>query len=361
MSSESFDVVIIGGGPAGAAAAITLGQHHFRTAIIERSDYCLPRVGETLPPVIRNILTSLDVWQSFLAHRHVESYAIRFAWGGPEPLERNHIYNPYGSGWHVDRACFDRMLAARAANLGSILLTKAHIKHVSKDHGSGWQVEVMQHDQSRRIHAPFLINATGRTSLNYTWLPRRSNIVDHLLSIVCIYPLVAEPYTLIEAEPLGWWYSAPLPRRRLIVAHMTDADLLASDGCNVSEYWRRHLSEARLTHARTGHQRSEPIQLKVVPACSLIRSPVYGPDWLAAGDSCMAFDPLSGHGVYNALKGGILSAEAIIARFEGKSESLFEYARWVNSQFLGYLQTRRVIYSKEQRWPQSTFWHRRHD
>ena len=142
---------------------------------------------------------------------------------------------------------------------------------------------------------------------------------------------------------------------------MTDADLLASDGCNVSEYWRRQLSEARLTHARMGHQQSEPTQLKVVPACSLIRRPVYGPDWLAAGDSCMAFDPLSGHGVYNALKGGILAAEAITARFEGKSESFVEYARWVDSQFLGYLQTRRVIYSKEQRWPQSTFWHRRHD
>jgi flavin-dependent dehydrogenase len=359
-SSEPFDVIIIGGGPAGAAAAITLGRRHFRIAIIERSAYCTPRVGETLPPAIRSLLTSLGVWQHFLADAHVESFAIRLAWGGPDPIETNHIYNPYGSGWHVDRACFDRMLAVTAANVGAILLTESHIKRLSQDQGAGWEIDVLQDKQSRCIRAPFLIDATGRTSANPTWLPRSFNIMDRLIGVLYIYPLVAEPYTLIEAEPRGWWYSAPLPHGRLIVVHMTDADLFASAGYNLRDYWQRQLSEATLTYRRTG-TRDALIEPKVVSAASVIRRPVCGTDWLAVGDACIAFDPLSGLGVYNALRGGILAAEAIIARFDGNRESFAEYAGWVNSQFSNYLQTRRIIYSKEQRWAQYPFWRRRHE
>lgn len=289
----------------------------------------------------------------------MESFAIRFAWGGPEPLETNHIYNPYGSGWHVDRVSFDRMLAVTAAKLGTILLTETRITSLSQDNVAGWKIEVHQRDQSLCIHAPFLIAATGRTPSNPTWLPCFFNRVDRLIGVLDIYSVDAEPYTLIEAEPCGWWYSAPLPHGRLIVAHMTDADLFTSAGCNPRQYWRRKLPQATLTYARTGSQ-SALIEPKVVSAASLIRRPVCGMDWLAAGDACVAFDPLSGRGVYNALKGGILAAKTIIAHLDGKRDSFAEYEGWVNNQFSSYLQMRRRIYSKEQRWTKYPFWRRRH-
>jgi flavin-dependent dehydrogenase len=48
--SEDFDVVILGGGAAGSAAAIQLAQRGFEVALLERSRYGGRRVGETLPP-----------------------------------------------------------------------------------------------------------------------------------------------------------------------------------------------------------------------------------------------------------------------------------------------------------------------
>ena len=358
-SSESFDVIIIGGGPTGAAAAITLASRGFHIAVIERSAYSTPRVGETLPPAIRSSLINLGIWQRFLEDGHIESFAIRSAWGNPEPRESDHICNPYGSGWHVDRVRFDRMLATAASNAGAILITQARIKHLSQHHRCSWEMAVSQHKRSYCLHTPFLIDATGQTAAIPTGLPRSFHVVDRLIGIVCFLARVAEPYALVEAEACGWWYSAPLPDGLLVVAYMTDADLFAAAGCNLSDYWRHRLDEAKLTYTRIGAQTAltEP---KVVSAASLIRRPIYGSDWLAAGDASVAFDPLSGQGVYNALKGGILAAEAVIARFEGNNESFTEYSEWINTQFSNYLQMRSTFYGKEQRWPHSVFWRRRH-
>ena len=108
--SESFDLVIIGGGPAGAAAAITLASKGFRIAIIERSNYSMLRIGETLPPSISRFLIDLGVWNLFLKGDHIKSFAIRSAWGSKKLHDSIHIYNPYGSGWHINRTRFDEML-----------------------------------------------------------------------------------------------------------------------------------------------------------------------------------------------------------------------------------------------------------
>jgi flavin-dependent dehydrogenase len=357
-SSKSFEVIIFGGGPAGAAAAITLARCGIRTAIIEHSDYSTLRVGETLPPVIYNILTQLGVWQHFLEAGPIESISIRSAWGSAKAFDSDHIYNPYGSGWHIDRACFDRMLIKAASNVGAILFTETHISNLSHDHLSGWEVTIQRDKCSDYLMAPFIIDATGQRSAIPIGLFRSFRVVDRLIGILRYSTRLAKPYTLIEAEADGWWYSAPLPGDRLVVVHMTDADLLAGSDFNTSDYWNHKLVQAPLTFARTGQQHFLT-QPKILSAASLIRSPVCGTDWLAAGDACVAFDPLSGRGIYSALKGGILAAEAAIAKFQGDNNAFTEYSARINSQFSNYLHMRSAIYNKEQRWCHTTFWRRR--
>lgn len=358
-SSESFDVIIIGGGPAGAAAAITLVHNGFRTAIIERSNYSTFRVGETLPAAIRSLLISLGVWQRFVADRHIKSFAIRSVWGDSEQQEYCSIFNPYGSGWHIDRGLFDLMLATAAATAGSSLLTEARITHLSKDQILGWQVEVIQNNDHHSLSALFLIDATGQTAVIPVGLPRTFQVVDHLIGVVCFLSRIADPYILVEAIDTGWWYSAPLPHGRLVVAYMTDADILAASGSSPHDYCLLQLRKAELTCARIGSLRTLT-KPKIASAASVIRDPVCGTNWLSTGDASMAFDPLSGRGVYSAIRGGILAGKAIIGSFGGNTKSFSEYTQWINGEFSNYLQTRTEFYSKEQRWPKSPFWQRRH-
>ena len=142
--SECFDVVIIGGGPAGASAAITLAEKGFRIAIVERSSYNTRRIGETLPPSIRHPLSRLGLWQNFLEDKHLESFAIRSSWSISEAYERNHIFDPYGSGWHVDRAKFDIMLMIAAKEIGADIFTQSNITHISHEEGQGWRIIIVK-------------------------------------------------------------------------------------------------------------------------------------------------------------------------------------------------------------------------
>jgi len=358
-SSESFDVIIIGGGPAGAAAAITLTRSGFRTAMIERSNYSTLRVGETLPAAVRNLLIRLDVWENFLADEHIESIAIRSVWGDGKLHENDSIFNPYGSGWHIDRGLFDRMLARAAETVGCSVFTEARATHISKDKIFSWQVDVLQNNDHRCLNGDFIIDATGQTSVIPVDLPRTFHVVDHLIGVVCFLAQTAKPYILIEAIDSGWWYSAPLPHGRLVAACMTDAGLLAASGDSPYDYWQRQLRKAEQTCKRIESQ-IIVARPKTVSAATLIRHPVCGRNWLAVGDSSIAFDPLSGRGVYSALQGGTLAAEAIITSSCGNNDSFTKYADWLNDQFSKYLQMRSSFYSREQRWSQSPFWSRRH-
>ena len=63
---KSFDVIIIGGGPAGAATGLTiLKKPGISVGILEQSNYSKPRVGEVLSPGLRMMLEYFDVWNSF--------------------------------------------------------------------------------------------------------------------------------------------------------------------------------------------------------------------------------------------------------------------------------------------------------
>jgi 2-polyprenyl-6-methoxyphenol hydroxylase-like FAD-dependent oxidoreductase len=353
---ESFDIAVIGGGPAGSAAAICLSRIGVRTVLIERSSYATVRIGETLPPAIRGPLRTLGVWERFLEECPHESFAIRSAWGSTEPHENEHICNPYGPGWHVDRVGFDHMLAKAARKAGATLLTQSRVARLAMNDTAGWRLSILGPPRPRAFEARFLIEAAGRSAALPPVVPRFFRVIDRLIASVRLVASSTQPYTLIEAAESGWWYSAPLPGGRLIVAYMTDADLHAKMDPNTG--WCRELDRTILTRERVGSQQSlsEPM---IVSATSLLRQPVSGADWIAAGDAASAFDPLSGQGVYKALDGGIRAAQAVIDRFRGNVESFSEYVKWVNLEFSRYLQLRGAFYSMEQRWPSSLFWRRR--
>jgi len=118
----NFDALILGGGPAGTAAAIVLARSALKVAVLERTAYDTPRIGETFPPEICVPLQRLGVWESFRRAGHLPAPGIISCWGSDVPAENDFIFNPYGCGWHVDRSRFDRMLAEAAGQQGASVL-----------------------------------------------------------------------------------------------------------------------------------------------------------------------------------------------------------------------------------------------
>ena len=141
-SRSDCDVVVLGGGPAGAAAAITLARGGHSVAVLEKSHYEEPRIGETLPPSARLPLADLGVWESFLSAGHLPAPGVASAWGEDELYETHFIFNPHGRGWHLDRQRFDAMLAQAASDAGALLYCDARIASCLPVAG-GWEIDVI--------------------------------------------------------------------------------------------------------------------------------------------------------------------------------------------------------------------------
>jgi len=180
---NSFDVVVAGGGPAGAVAALDLTHRGFRVALIEQSTYESFRVGETLPPEIRKPLMEMGVWERFLASGQLESYGIRSAWETPAARHRDFLFNPHGCGWHVDRARFDAMLASAAADAGAELLVSAHVKSCTIT-GDQCLLDVASDGNNVTLSGRVLVDATGRKALLASRLGAQADVADRLIGAV---------------------------------------------------------------------------------------------------------------------------------------------------------------------------------
>jgi flavin-dependent dehydrogenase len=367
------DVIILGGGPAGAAAAITLARAGRSVVIIEKSHYERARIGETLPPAARPLLAGLAVWEPFLAAGHLPSPGVLSVWGEEELYETHFIFNPYGQGWHLDRQRFDLMLAHAAWQAGARLCCGAQVTSCLPLAGERWQVGftsgVTSSARQHQLRTTFLIDATGRAAV----LARRQGAkrlkADRLVGLAGVLVARARENdcpenecaacTLVEACAAGWWYSALLPRARLIAVYMTDADLLPRHRGLWRAFWHARLQQTTHTQARL-HACDLQAVPHVVAANSSRLDGVSGRGWLAVGDAAMAFDPLSSQGLMQALASGMRAGEALNSRFAGDLAAMCEYDIEANDVFRKYLRLRAIYYGREQRWPQSDFWQRRH-
>ena len=350
--TQSFDVVVAGGGPAGSATALDLSRRGFSVALIEQGKYEAPRVGETLPPLTRQRLTELGVWERFLACGPLQSHGIRTAWESSFPRHQDFIHHPYGCGWHVDRAGFDAMLARAAADAGAALFLSAHVKACTMT-GGQCQLDVGDDKGGVTYAGRVLVDATGRKALLASRQGSQADVADRLIGAVTFCKL-SEPaqWALIEAVEEGWWYSAPLPDARMVFAYMTDSDLWNAD------VWDELMGLAPLTFERAGCRKVPPPSM-VVSAGSLVRRPVVGPNWIATGDAALAFDPLSGQGVLKSIETGTRCAAAIARYSAGDLSALSAYDSWVQETYRAYLSERRQFYAGVLRWPSSQFWKRR--
>jgi flavin-dependent dehydrogenase len=364
-------VLVAGAGPAGSAAALDLSRRGLSVALIEQGNYETRRVGETLLPMIRQQLTALGVWERFLECGPLQSYGIRSAWEEPAPHHQDFIQNPYGCGWHVDRARFDAMLTCAAAHAGATQFLSARVRSCmkNKNDAGGWTLEVAQGDAILSLRGRMLVDATGRKAMLASRMGATAEVADRLIGAVsfCENSETAQ-WTLIEAVEDGWWYSVPLPSEGMVFAYMTDSDLWLNIDRKREERktdlkledrkWDQLLEQAPLTFERACRKPIPPPS-QIVSAASVVRSHVVGPDWMAIGDAALAFDPLSGQGVFKSIETGTRCAEAIARWFAGDSGALAEYETWVNETYRSYLATRTKFYASAQRWPNSPFWLRR--
>ncbi len=354
---QQLDVVVVGGGPAGAVVALQLSRLGLSVLILERSRYAERRIGEMLPPESRSLLESLGLWDEFLRAGHLASPGLVSAWETAEPIERDFLFNPYGTGWHLDRSRFDEFLIQQAVAAGTQVLTGVRLLDQPRHDGGRWELAISERDGARSISGRFLIDASGRSA----WLGRRLRIrrvaLDHLTGIIGFWPASQrrDCRLLQEAFEHGWWYSGLLPGGAAVAACMIDADTMPHDPSAMRDFCRRSLKMAPLTE-NACCQDGEPIDIRSVSANTSRLERLSGIGWLAVGDAAITHAPLSARGIRHALLSASRAAPVVVDFVRHERDSSADYCKWQEFEFRTYRQRHQQYYAQVTRWPNSNFW-----
>ncbi|WP_158800159.1 FAD-dependent monooxygenase [Pedobacter sp. L105] len=355
-------VVIVGGGPAGAATAIALAKHGIDAIVLETTLLTAFKPGETLPPNAGAIIGQLGLQELLDADEHHACTNNTVIWGKPEPETRYFFSETNGNGWHLDRPFFEQQLKNKAIEKGVSWLQGWKCEGWTP-YNNHLEVTVFNRDGDQRIiKAGFLVDASGRAATLARKKGLKRNSLDKLTGYYAELKNAAgklKGTTFIEAVCEGWWYASPMKNGDAIVTFMTDADLHQTSSAAVPQWLSDQLKQTCFLNQYMD-QPDQFFNIHVKPASTSFLEKPSGDRWLAVGDAICTYDPITSHGLTAAMGGAIYAATAIKSYLDGNPEAMAAYSYVQQEAFNNYLSMLQNHYSIEQRWNNSQFWKRRH-
>ncbi|WP_222166440.1 NAD(P)/FAD-dependent oxidoreductase [Edaphocola aurantiacus] len=374
-NKNKAEIVIIGGGVAGCTAAIALSGH-YNVVLIDKLAAPVARVGECLPPAARRIFRRLGLPENWAQDgagqvSSINSMGIQSYWGSDRVQIADHLRNPDGFGWHLDRQAFEVYLRKTALERGvqAIWPAKLHSAHYEQQRWHITTVDDMALNgrEMHHIEARLVIDASGRSSHFARKAGVARQIQDKLISCWAVLPDKEDhKLSTISAAANGWWYSSALPGNKRVLAFQTDADLVDRAALrNTSGYL--DLTQDNPQISALLERVDGAIDYRgTVAANSSCLEQFAGPQWVALGDAAMSFDPLSSQGMYNAMAGAMQLTELIqqtqvLTEHNLKNLDLFHttYTNQMNAIWQQYLRHKDLFYRQERRWSGEAFWRRR--
>lgn len=352
------NVLVIGDGAAGLAAAITLRQHNKKVIVVQRPvSQNNVQAGESMPAIALAALKELGIKDEFLLAGHQPCHGNSSCWGNNMLSYFDFIQSPLGAGWYIDRSKFNKMLRAKAEKVGVRFFITHKAAELKKEKDDSW----LYGCNNWSINADTIIDTSGRNS----WISRQIGLKktkeDKQIAAVCQLHSdgLKSGHSLVEAVEDGWWYVAEADNKTTCT-FFTDLDLHGQNELANGAYLDIKKAQTIFVKHRVPVGQYKYVSPPVLTsACSSNLSQYAGPGWLVAGDAASAMDPLSSHGVAFALRSGIDAATAASSAFNKQATEMEEYNRTISFAVETYQQQRTKIYQNENRWPNSVYWQRR--
>lgn len=338
---------IVGDGPAALVAGTVLARCGWRVTLTGRQRR-RPRSGriDLLGGSALATLSRLGITQSDVSTVAKECPGTLSLWDGHGPHGHDYLTTLHGSAWAVDRAALEALLGRRAEDAG-VVRTFSDCLSISGSETSAPYQDVPGEG--------WCILASGRLGVR-SRLFGGSAYDDRLIAIVAVgeidHSRPVDGRLIIEATEDGWAYAIAGHKNRMCIAVVTDAQELS--GQTPRGFALRTIEKTDQI-ARIADRLRQPVLFQAVPVPCRWLPFNAGPGILRIGDAQVSFDPLSGRGLWEAIRRSEEVALALDSRIgelrllEAKSRSA--YRRYLTER-LGYYRSARDRFGTD-------FWSRR--
>ncbi len=323
-SDASYDVAVIGGGPAGATVATFLQRQGHRCLILESSTFPRYHIGESLIPHTYGTLDRLGLLSKLKTSHFPVKHSVRFV--SPSGKQTDPFYfseTIEGEGaktWQVERSEFDQMCLDHARAGGVEVRTATRVKQVLFEDNQAVGVLAQTRDsEPEEIRARVVVDASGRATVIGSQLGLKTDVAGlNKASIWGYYRggrrgkgIDAGETTIFMIAERGWFWYIPLPDNIVSVGVVADPEYLFSETNDFKTVLLREvsgcgplsesLSKATLEGTVRGLRRLAYRNQQIV-----------GNGWVMIGDSAAFLDPIYSSGLFLAMG----SAELAVACIE---------------------------------------------
>lgn len=330
-------VCIIGGGPAGAMAALRLSKDDIPYILLEKESFprekiCGDALSGKVPQIIRRL--SPDILKRFESVCNpLHAHGIQFIAPG------NHVFDvPFIEdfdpeihpvpGYTLKREFFDNFMLKEVKDVAANLVHEGEeVKQIERSEG-GFLVST----STKKIQADLLIDASGQGSaFDHPYHKPQSSNTKTALAVRTYYKGVTDlhPQNFIELYFLedtlpGYFWLFPLPGGMVNTGVGIRKDVVLRKKINLSAILENIISSHPMLAPRfkNAEQLAKPAAHPLPLGFPRFR--ISGDGYMLAGDVAHLVDPLTGEGVGNALYSGYIAAEqAIDCLKAGRSDGTF--------------------------------------
>jgi len=318
---ETFDVAIVGGGPAGSTCAAFCAEAGLRTLVLEREKFPREKVcGDCINPASWPVLEKLELAEQIRNRPHGVLDAVEFIAMGGQKLRADLPRRDNGM-ISVKRSLFDHLLLERARTVGAEIREEATVIALDRTAAKNWKIDIVREAFTARI----IVGADGRNSTvarlrNLLPRPERERVA---LQAHIPLPRDFGDRIVLQFLPEGYSGQAPVNDSELNLCLVGTPPTISS----LRNWAEREFKLAAEQAWRT----ITPLTRAPVPAAH--------ENLFFIGDAARVVEPFTGEGIYYALRSGELAANAIvrIIRGEDRRPAIREFTHAHRAMYRGRL------------------------
>jgi flavin-dependent dehydrogenase len=363
--SRTYDVVVIGGGPAGSTVAAILADAGRNVLVVERTKFPRFHIGESLMPETYWVFKRLGMLPKLRDSDFVKKYSVQFVTASgkeSQPFffdERDP--RECSQTWQVPRDRFDQMMLDHAAERGAEVWMEANVNDVilqpsdTDDLPRATGVVVTPKDgQPLRIGAKVVVDATGTYALLSKKLGIRKG--DPKLRKAALFAhytgCTRDPgknggatLVLSTQQNDGWFWYIPLPNDVTSIGVVGDLERLVNKLSTPEKTLEEEIANCPGLLPRMPESAKRIGPVHVLSDFSYRASRCAGDGWVLVGDAFGFLDPMYSSGVFLALKSGEMAADVIIEAFKKNDFSAVQLSKWGDELSEGMTVIRKLVYA----------------